>query len=63
MAPLPESAGGTGACGKAVFKDREDPDYQQILKTFNSALTEIAEQPRTDMPGAKVSLMVNRSCK
>jgi hypothetical protein len=63
MAPLDESAGGSGKCGKAVFRDREDPDYRRILETFEPVLAGLAKTPRTDMPGAAVSLTVNRSCK
>jgi hypothetical protein len=63
MAPLARGAGGSGACGEAVFADRTDPDYQRILKTFELVLAELAVQPRTDMPGAEICPTVNRSCK
>lgn len=62
LAPLSKDAGG-GACGKPVFATSNDPDYQAILKTFESALSQLREAPRIDMPGAKVCLTVNRSCK
>jgi len=62
-APLAKEAGGSGACGPGVFTTTEDPDYQAILKTFEPALAELCETPRSDMPGAKPSLAVNRSCK
>lgn len=60
-APLPREAGGSGACGKAVFATDQDPDYQAILATFRSVLDGLAERPRTDMPGA-VAAEVDRSC-
>ena len=63
MAPLAKSEGGSGACGKAIFENRKDPDYRQILETFQPAQMELVEHPRTDMPGTTVSLTVNRSCK
>ena len=63
LAPLAKAAGGTEACGQAVFTGTEDPDYQAILKTFDPALLALQQTPRTDMPGAQPCLTVNRSCK
>lgn len=63
LAPLAKSAGGSGACGKPVFTGSDDSDYQAILKTFAPALAQLEQTPRTDMPGGKASLAVNRSCK
>jgi hypothetical protein len=63
LAPLAKSAGGTEACGKAVFVATSDADYQAILKTFDAPLAELARAPRLDMPGAMPCLTVNRSCK
>ncbi|HEX2974237.1 MAG TPA: discoidin domain-containing protein [Tepidisphaeraceae bacterium] len=63
LAPLAKSAGGTEKCGTPVFPNTDDPDYQSILKTFDPALASLKEKPRMDMPGAKPSLAVNRSCK
>jgi hypothetical protein len=63
LAPLANSAGGTGACGKEVFASTTDPDCVAILKTFEPTLTQLQQTPRTDMPGATASLTVNRSCK
>ena len=62
-APLAKTAGGTEACGRAIFAGIDDPDYRAILKTFEPVLAELETHPRTDMPGAKPSLAVNRSCK
>ncbi|MBM3883103.1 MAG: hypothetical protein FJ387_25875 [Verrucomicrobia bacterium] len=49
LAPLAKSAGGTEACGRAVFADTGDPDYQAILRTFEPALRALREQPRLDV--------------
>lgn len=53
LAPLAKSAGGTEACGKAVFKDKNDPDYQVLLKAFGPIHQRVAEIPRMDMSEAK----------
>jgi hypothetical protein len=52
LAPLAKAAGGTEACGTAVFAGTDDPDYQAILKTFEPVAAFLREQPRDDMPGA-----------
>jgi len=49
MAPLSKDAGGSGSCGKAVFKNTTDPDYQKILKCFDSVEKLMKENPRKDM--------------
>jgi len=53
LAPLAKSAGGTEACGKAVFASKDDPDYQSILKTFEPITELMKERPRIDFPGAE----------
>ena len=53
LAPLAKSAGGTEACGRAVFASKDDPDYQAILKTFDPITKLMAERPRIDFPGAE----------
>jgi hypothetical protein len=53
LAPLAKKAGGTQACGAAVFKSTDDPDYQAILKTFEPLHKMLEKQPRMDMAGAK----------
>ncbi|MCP5115333.1 MAG: hypothetical protein GY953_31275, partial [bacterium] len=51
LAPLARSAGGTEACGLAVFKSKNDPDYRAIRDVF-APITEMLEAtPRIDMPG------------
>jgi len=50
-APLSRRAGGLELCGQAVFKDTNDPDYQEILGAINDASGRLAEGKRFDMPG------------
>jgi len=63
VAPLAVAAGGSERCGKAVFKDKNDPDYQAILATFKPVTEMLAKTPRMDMPGAEASGTVNRCCQ
>jgi hypothetical protein len=50
LAPLARAAGGTEACGRAVFTTRDDPDYRAILGTFEPVAALLAREPREDMP-------------
>lgn len=50
LAPLAKSAGGTEKCGKAVFANTEDADYQRLLRTFEPVKQLIRERSRADMP-------------
>jgi hypothetical protein len=52
LAPLPKPAGGTGRCGQPVFRSKDDPDYQAVLKTFAPVHELMRQTPRMDMPGA-----------
>jgi hypothetical protein len=61
LAPLARSAGGSEACGRAVFTSATDPDYLAILKTFEPVNEMLRIRPRMDMPGAKPAV-VDRSC-
>ena len=61
-APLPKSAGGSGACGQPIFKDTTDPDYQAILRTFAPIEKMLKDNPRDDMPGSKPA-PVSRDCQ
>ena len=61
LAPLPLESGGSGACGQPVFRSKDDPDYQAVLKTFEPVLARLRERPRMDMAGAKPA-DVDRSC-
>ncbi|MBK1789560.1 PD40 domain-containing protein [Persicirhabdus sediminis] len=53
LAPLAKSAGGTEACGKAVFKDKNDPDYQKLIRAFDETYELMKNRPRIDIEGAK----------
>ncbi len=50
-APLAKHAGGLGLCKGDIFKDRNDADYQIILKTIEDASTKMKQAKRFDMPG------------
>jgi hypothetical protein len=60
-APLAAAAGGSEVCGKAVFRDTGDPDYQAILKTFEPVAAAMREKPREDMPPPAAEAHANRS--
>ena len=49
LAPLAKAAGGTEKCGKAIFKTTDDPDYQAIIKTFDTLHELLKKIPRADM--------------
>ena len=53
LAPLAKSAGGTEMNGKFVFADKNDPDYQKLLRAFDKVIELQKTQPRMDWPGAK----------
>jgi hypothetical protein len=63
VAPLAKAAGGSQQCGKAVFADRNDPDYCALLALFAPVVQSLKDNPRTDMPGAKPSAAVSRCCQ
>ena len=48
---------------KAIFKNKQDPDYRKILATFEPVARMLKSNPRMDMPGAKPSTTVSRSCQ
>ncbi len=48
-APLAAAEGGSGKCGAAVFKGRDDPDYRAIRSLFEPLERLIREAPREDM--------------
>ena len=60
MAPLARSAGGSQACGKVIFQNTNDADYQTILKTFEPVTQAMKEKPRIDMPGGVPDPNVDR---
>jgi len=49
LAPLVKRAGGTERCGRAVFANTEDPDYQAILEKFEAAKELLSDPPRADL--------------
>lgn len=63
IAPLAKSAGGSQKCGKAVFADTSDPDYQAILSLFGPIEEMLRKTPRMDMPGGVPAATVNRCCQ
>jgi hypothetical protein len=63
LAPLAKAAGGTERCGNAVFKSRDDPDYQAILKTLAEAEDALKKTPRMDMADAQPAPDVCRDCQ
>jgi len=63
VAPLAKSAGGSEKCGKAIFPDKNDPDYQKILAAFKPVEETLKKIPRMDMPGAEPSGTVSRCCQ
>lgn len=48
-APLANKAGGSEACGKAIFPSTDDPDYQSLINTFEDARNMLKVTPRMDM--------------
>lgn len=48
LAPLSKKDGGTEKCG-SVFTDKNDPDYQKLLKTFSELEKNLELTPRLDM--------------
>ena len=55
LAPLAKTACGTATCGEPVFKTTNDPDFQSILKTFDSIHQLMKDRPRMEMPGAQAA--------
>ncbi|MDR1222439.1 MAG: hypothetical protein LBL07_06120 [Tannerella sp.] len=51
LAPLAKSAGGYESCGKAIFKDKNDPRYKQILNGIERTKQHLDKIKRFDMPG------------
>ena len=49
VAPLAKAAGGTAKCGQAVYKDRDDADFQVLLKLVRRAVEKAWQFPRRDL--------------
>ncbi|MDY0170763.1 MAG: discoidin domain-containing protein [Thermoguttaceae bacterium] len=43
--PLAETAGGSGRCGRAVFADRQDPDFQRLLHSLRARVAAAWNNP------------------
>ena len=52
MRNLAKSAGGWAPNGKAIFKDKNDPEYRKVLAALKRPAESIKRYPRIDMPGA-----------
>jgi len=63
VAPLAKEAGGGAWCKEVTFKDKNDPDYQKILKCFEPVTQMLQTKPRMDMSGGKFDRGVNRKCE
>jgi hypothetical protein len=50
LAPLAKPAG-LAACGRTVFADTTDPDFQKVLSAIRDAQRKLNEIKRFDMPG------------
>lgn len=48
-APLARDAGGTGACGEAVYGDQADPDYRAVRRLVEDAVQRTWFAPRRDL--------------
>ena len=49
LAPLAKAAGGDQSCKKAVFADKNDPDYVKLHALFAKIRSECQSNPRADM--------------
>jgi mono/diheme cytochrome c family protein len=48
-APVAKDSGGTGKCGRAVYKTPRDPDYQALCGLVASAVKKAWQLPRRDL--------------
>jgi hypothetical protein len=63
LAPLAKEAGGYGRCGKAVFKDKNDPDFKKMLASIESGKKLYDERPPWGTPGWKPNAQYVREMK
>ncbi len=63
MAPLAREAGGLQRCGNAVFKSKDDPDYQRIVKALQECKVRIAVKAPWGEPGWKPNKQFIREMK
>lgn len=59
LAPLALDAGGTEACGQAVFESVNDPDYLAIKSVFDPVIKLLEEIPRLDFYGEPIDSQAN----
>ena len=48
-APLAKAAGGSGGCGQAVYRDKNDADYQAVLALVAAGVAKTWANPRRDV--------------
>ncbi len=63
LAPLAKEAGGYGRCGRAVFKDKNDPDYKKLLASVQSGKALYDARPPWGTPGWKPNPQYVREMK
>jgi hypothetical protein len=63
LAPLAKAAGGYARCGKTVFSDKNDPDYQTLLTSINSGKALYDARPPWGTPGWKPNFQYVREMK
>ena len=63
LAPLAQTAGGYGRCGRAVFQDKSDPDYKKLLASIESGKQLYDARPPWGAPGWKPNPQYVREMK
>ena len=63
LAPLAQAAGGYGRCGRAVFQDKNDPDYKKLLASIESGKQLYDARPPWGAPGWKPTPQYVREMK
>jgi mono/diheme cytochrome c family protein len=63
LAPLAKAAGGYGRCGKPVFSDTRDADYQKMLASIRSGEVLFRARPPWGSPGWKPNPQYVREMK
>ena len=53
LAPLAKEAGGLGLCSEVVFKNKEDKDYQKLLKGIQESKKRFTQKPAWSEKGWK----------
>ncbi|MBI3921992.1 MAG: hypothetical protein HY318_11295 [Armatimonadetes bacterium] len=61
LAPLAKADGGTEACGKPVFADRQDPDFQLFVSVLRQLEAEMRTKPREDMLPTRPPMFAEKS--